>query len=144
MNAPRSGPGPDGGIALPQYVYKEFILAGTAAATAANFGVIFFNPGDGDHQLISVRERHATAGTDAGAVTLMLKKVPSGTAAASGTNMLASGLSLKTTADTLQAATLSSTAADLVLTNAQGAAAVLTGTPTSLAGLVLLTIWKKL
>jgi len=73
----------------------------------------------------------------------MLKKVPSGTAAASGTDMLSAGMDLKATADTLQAGSLSATAANLQLDIGDSAAFVLTGTPTAAAGLFVETYWKR-
>jgi hypothetical protein len=54
------------------------LLAGTTPATAANYGVFFTAPFK--CQLVSVVERHETLGTDGSAVTIMVKKVPSGTA----------------------------------------------------------------
>lgn len=144
MHVPRGGPGPDGGIVLQRFTHREFSLPGAEPATAGNFGGCFFSPLDGTYELVAVRERHATAGNDAGAVTGMLKKVPSGTAAGSGTDMLSAGLSLKTTADTAQAGALSATAANLRLDVGDSAAFVLTGTPTALAGLHVETVWKRL
>jgi type IV secretory pathway VirB10-like protein len=91
-----------------------------------------------------VRERHATAGNDAGAVTTMLKKVPSGTAAGSGTDMLASGINLKATANTNQSGTLHATQANYQLAAGDGLACVLTGTPTTLAGMVVEVVLKRI
>ena len=85
-------------------------------------------------EVIGVTARHEVAGTDSGAVSVMLKKVPSGTAKASGTNVLAAGINLKAAANTNQAGTLHATQA-----NRQGAAGdalalVPTGTLTALDG----------
>jgi len=143
MHIPRSGPGPDGGIVTQRYLHRQFLLNGTQPATAGNYGTCFFTPRDGTYELIAIYERHATAGNDAGAVTGMLKKVPSGTAAASGTDMLSAGMDLKATADTLQAGSLSATAANLQLDIGDSAAFVLTGTPTAAAGLFVETYWKR-
>lgn len=112
----------------------SFFLAGAAPATAANFGVVFYIAPRAQ-QLVSFRERHSTAGNDAGAVTGMLKKVPSGTAAGSGTDMLASGINLKGTADTNASGTVHTTIANIQLAAGDGLAFVLTGTPTALADL---------
>lgn len=144
MNVPRSGPGPDGGIVTQRYTQRAFILPGTQPATAGNWGVVFFLPRDGTFELVSITERHITPGNDAGAVTAMLTKVPSGTALASGTAMLASGLDLKATADTVQSGTLSTTPANTRLDSGDGAAIALTGTPTALASVIIETVWKRI
>jgi hypothetical protein len=122
-----------GGVILPQRVTASWELLSTQPATAGNHGNVFFIA-DRAYEVVSVKERHATAGADGGAVTGMLKKVPSGTAAGSGTDCLASGISYKGTADTNAAGTLHATAANYTLAAGDGLAMVLTGTPTSLAG----------
>jgi len=145
MREPRSGrvAGSNQGLIQPLYLLKEFRLPGTQPATAANFGCVFFIA-DAAYELVSVRERHSTAGNDAGAVTAMVTKVPSGTASGSGTNMLSAGISLKATADTNQSGSLSATAANTRLADGDGVAIVLTGTPTAVAGLVVETVWKRI
>lgn len=143
MEEVKFGSGPNGGLIVPRYVTRSFRLDGAAPATAGNFGTVFFIANEA-YELVSVRERHATAGNDAGAVTGMLKKVPSGTAAASGTDMLSAGLSLKTTANTNQSGSLSATAANTRLAAGDGLAFVLTGTPTSLAGLCVEVTLKRI
>lgn len=120
-------------IIVPQRVVASWYSAGTAPATAGNHGVVFF-VADRAYELVSVRERHATAGNDGSPVTGMLKKVPSGTAAASGTDMLTAGISYKGTADTNAAGTVHGTAANRQMAAGDGLAMVLTGTPTALAG----------
>lgn len=144
MQAVRFGQG-DGnrGLAVPRILTKVFVLPGALPATAANWGVPFWIPVEGDVELVAVYERHTTAGADASAVTFMLKKVPDGTAPGSGTDMLSAGINLKATANTLQAGSLSATPANLRLTGSSDTvAAVLTGTPTSLAGVTITTVWK--
>jgi hypothetical protein len=64
----------------------------------------------------------------------MAKKCAAGTAKASGTDMLASGVALNSTADTAIVATLSTTVANLQLTEGQRIALVASGAPTSLDG----------
>ena len=128
---------------IPRRVLKEFRLDGATPATAGNWGTVFF-VADAAYEVVSVKERHATAGNDAGAVTAMLKKVPSGTAASSGTDMLDSGLNLKATANTNQAGTLHATVANRRVAAGEGLAAVLTGTPTSLAGAVIQVELKRI
>jgi hypothetical protein len=145
MQRVRLGGGPDGGTVVPLWVHQQFVLAGTTPATAANWGNPFFMPYEGSWELIAVRARLGTAGTDAGAVTCMLKQAPSGTALSAGTDMLASGLNLKTTANTSLAGTLHATTANIQLTGPDSAVGfVLTGTPTALAGVMIQTVWKKI
>lgn len=75
-------------------------IVGTAAATAANYGVFFIAPFP--CYVSSFREVHQTLGTDGGAVTLQLEKLTSGQAPDSGTALLSTALSLKTTINVVQ------------------------------------------
>jgi hypothetical protein len=93
-------------------------------------------------QLVAVNERHQTAGSDGSAVTLMLKKVPSGTAKASGTDTLSAGFNLKAVADTNQAGALHATVANYQFAAGDGVALVSTGTLTAVDG-VGVTAWFK-
>ena len=56
---------------IPTRVTKSFTLPGILPATAGNWGVMFWTA-DAAYELVSCSERHATAGNDAGAVTVML------------------------------------------------------------------------
>jgi hypothetical protein len=56
---------------------------------------------DRAYDVLEVRESHAAAGNDAGAVTLDVKKATGTTAIASGTTVLGSTFSLKGTANTV-------------------------------------------
>ena len=123
-------------MANPIGISKTFFLAGTAPATAANYGVAFYTNNTTDTlELVECVERHSTAGNDAGAVTGMLKSVPSGTAAGSGTDMLAAAISLKGTADTNASGAPHGTFGNRLLRPGESLAFVLTGTPTAVAGL---------
>lgn len=70
----------------------------TAAATAANYGVFFIAPIS--YEVLEVWESHKVAGNDAGAVTVDIEKLTSGQALDGGVSMLATTLSLKSTANT--------------------------------------------
>lgn len=94
-------------------IYINHTLYGTAAATAANYGVIFIAPCP--CVLKKFSEVHQTAGSDAGAVTLTLEKLTGTTAPDSGAVMLSSALSLKTTANTVQDGTPTLTLANRTL-----------------------------
>lgn len=100
-----------------------------AGAAAADYDGVLVAPFAG--KLVRVIERHGTAGSDGGAVTLMPTKVPSGTAKAAGTAMLSAGISLKGTADTNASGSLSATAADLLVADGDSVGLVLTGTATA-------------
>ena len=84
------------------------------------------------------------AGSDAGAVTLMVKKVPSGTARASGTDLLSAGLSLKATADTNVTGSLTATAGDKKLAAGDGLALVPTGTLTAVDAVTVTVELKRI
>lgn len=114
-----------------------------AGAAAADFDAPFFIA-DRAYIVTAVRERHQTAGTDASAVTLMVKKVPSGTAKASGTDVLSAGINMKATADTVQSGSLHGTAANYTLAAGDSLALVTTGVLTSLDGVGVTVILKKI
>lgn len=88
-------------------VWVHHTIQGTAAATAANYGVFYIVPTA--CYVNKVQEVHQTAGSDAGAVTVTLEKLTGTTALDSGTEVLATALSLKATANTVQTGTLTST-----------------------------------
>ena len=85
-------------------------IVDTDAATAAKYGVIFTAPYP--CILLSMRETHKTAGSDGGTVTVDIEKLTSGQALDAGVSMLNSALSLKSTANTPQSATLTATLAN--------------------------------
>lgn len=79
-------------------VFRDF--PSITAQTATNYGYIFTAPFP--FEVLSVIEKHDVAGTNGGAVTLDVLKVPNGTTLASGTSILRTPFSVKTTADTAQ------------------------------------------
>ncbi len=113
-----------------------------AGAAAADYDGLIINRFAG--KLVRVVERHAVAGSNGGAVTLMLKKVPSGTAKASGTDMLSAGLNMKSTADTNQSGSLHGTAANLLVADGDAFGLVLTGTGTDLDSVSLMAEFLRL
>lgn len=126
---------------VPRRVVEPVTVPGAAAATAANYGVFFI--ADKPYEVMSVRERHETAGTDASAVSLMVKKVASGAAPADGANVLAAGLNLKGTANTVAAGSLHGTLANRRLDVGDALALVPTGTLTALAGVAVTVELKR-
>lgn len=117
-----------GGLIIPQTA-----LHGGFAAAPADLGI--FVTVKGAWELVSFRMRHATPETTAGTLTAMLKKVASGTALASGTDMLAAGLNMKAAADTNQTATLHGTAGNKQLADGNSIGILLSASATELAGI---------
>jgi hypothetical protein len=125
------------GVTLP----VMFVVQGAAAATALNYTAPFFIA-QRDYYVISVTERHEVAGSHGDPVTMMLKKVASGTAPASGTDMLTAGLSLKSTANTNQNGSLVITAGGLTIPRGYALSFVTSGTLTAVQGVTASVILK--
>jgi len=91
-------------------------------------------------QLVAVREVHATAGNDAGAVNLQIVKDTGTNAPGAGTDLLTNntnaGFDLKGTANTVQVGTLTGTVASLQLATGDRLSGDFAGVVTTLAGLV--------
>ena len=112
-------------------VWINHTIAGTAAATAANYGVFWIAPFACN--LISFKEVHQTAGGDAGAVTVTLEKLTGTQALDAGVVMLSAALSLKAIADTVQTGVLTNTFTDRNLAIGNRLALKDSGTLTSVA-----------
>lgn len=117
-------------------LWVHHTIYGTDAATAANYGVFFIAPVG--CAVTVFKEVHQTAGSDAGAVTLDLEKLTGTTAPDSGTSMLASTLSLKATANSVQTATLSNTISNRALTAGDRLCLKDSGTLTAVANVTVL------
>lgn len=89
---------------------------------------------DADYEVLSVHKNQTVIGSDGGAVTLMLEKVPSGTAIGSGTDILSATMNLKSTADAEVAGSLAAGASRRI-PKGQWLCADFTGTQTGVAGL---------
>jgi hypothetical protein len=100
---------------------------------------ISFFVADRPYVVQGIRGRVDVAGTG-GACTAQIRKVPSGTAVASGTVLHSSTYNLVGTANTMQALTLSTTASDLLLAAGDAIAFDLTGTATSATGCISVTL----
>ena len=109
-------------------------LSGTLPATSANYQRFWTAPAK--CVIDSVVASWATASSSG---TLQIEKVPSGTAQASGTNLLTSTISTAGAADTNNSGTLSATAATLELAAGDSLALVDGGTLTSLVSLTVTT-----
>jgi len=99
-------------------------------------------------QVVGVVYDHATAGNDAGAVNLQLTKLTDTQALGSGTAMLTNntnaGFDCKATAQTRQTGTLTGTTATLQLAVGDKLCADFTGTPTTLAGVIMTVVLKPI
>ena len=118
----------------------NFNVIGGANAADYDGGVIM----RGAWELVAVTERHQTAGTDAGAVTLQVVKAASGTAKGSGTNMLASGINLKASANTNQSGTPHATAANRQVADGDLVGLSTTGTLTAVDGVTVTCYFKRI
>lgn len=110
-------------------------IIGTAAATAANYGVFFHATKNG--YIEEVWESHKVAGSDGGTVTVDIERLSSGQALDAGSAMLASALSLKTTANTPQQGTISSDITKRQFVKGDRLALKDTGTLTAVSGVVV-------
>ena len=98
-----------------------------------------FFTADRPYVVQGIRGRVDVAGTG-GACTAVIRKVPSGTALASGTALHSGSYNLVGTATQSQALTLSTTASDLLLAAGDSLAIDYTGTATSAIGSVTVTL----
>lgn len=114
-----------------------------AGAAAADYDGRFFIA-DRAYEVVAVREQHQTLGTDGGAVTVMVKKVPSGTAKAAGTDTLSAGISLKAANDTVQSGSLHATPANYQLAAGDSLGLVTTGVLTAVDGVTVTVYLKKI
>lgn len=119
---------------------KEFNIH-LDAATAVDRHVIV---ADADYELEEVRETHAVAGTDAGAVTAMVRKSAVGTTPAGGTAMLSATLNLKSAANTPVKGSIVTARKDRILLKGRQLALDITGVTTGYAGGVFTIIMKRL
>lgn len=103
--------------------------------TAASTDTSFFTA-ERDYVIKSITARVDTAGTDAGAVTAIIRNVGSGTALASGTAVHTGSINLKGTAATNQTLTLDTTDAAIKLESGESLAIDFTGVLTAAAGSV--------
>ena len=113
------------------------------AATAGNFGVFFtaLHP----CEIMGAVESHTTAGSDAGAVTLNIEKLTSGTALDAGVAVLTTAWDLKSTANTpVIKSSLDLVKANRQLTAGDRLALDDSGTLTALVGVQVTVYFKRL
>jgi hypothetical protein len=94
--------------------------------------------------VVGIREVHAVAGDDAGAVTATIRRCQGTEAATAGDDLLGSTkINLKGTALTEQAPALTDTTADLTLEAGNRLSLDVTGTTTTLAGVIVTVLLKR-
>ena len=94
-------------------------------------------------QVVAVREVHATAGNDAGAVTGTIRRCQGTEAATAGDDLLSATINFKGTALTEQTPALTTTNGDLILEAGNRLALDVTGTTTTLAGVIISVLLKR-
>jgi hypothetical protein len=94
-------------------------------------------------QVVAVREVHATAGNDAGAVTGTIRRCQGTEAATAGDDLLSATINFKGTALTEQTPALTTTNGDLILEAGNRLALDVTGTTTTLAGVIITVLLKR-
>lgn len=111
----------------------------TAEWTASSVDKVFF-VADRAYRVKGAIARVTVAGTDAGAVTVAVRKVASGTAITSGTAIHSGTANLKDTANTNQTLTLSTTSTDLDIPAGTCLAVDFTGVLTAATGAVTVSL----
>lgn len=132
---------PDGGVGFSGTdgtATSGFVaVSGVYNASSVDFS---FFVADRSYRVVGIRCVPDVAGTDAGAVTAVIRKVPSGTALTSGTALHSSTYNLKGTAATTQTLTVSTTASDLAIAAGDRIAIDFTGVLTSATGVVTVSL----
>jgi hypothetical protein len=121
-----------------QYLTATHFISGTVA------DVQFFTA-PVDCEVVAIREVHATAGSDAGAVTGTIRRCQGTEAATAGDDLLdTTKINFKGTALTEQTPALTGTAASLQLSAGDRLSLDVTGTTTDLAGVILTVLMKRI
>ena len=95
-------------------------------------------------EVVSIREVHETAGSDAGAVSGTIRRCQGTEAATAGDDLLGTTkINFKGTALTGQSPALTSTAANLTLEAGDRLSLDVTGTTTALAGVIVTVLLKR-
>lgn len=132
------GTGASGSVVrrVPRYVPITFAMLANASLADQAFFVA-----DRAYNVVAISEVHSVAGTDGGAVNLQVTKDTSTNAPGAGTDLLTNtanaGFDMKGVANTVQAGTLTATAASLKLAAGDRLAVDFAGTLTTLAGVVV-------
>jgi hypothetical protein len=124
-------------LSTEQYLVASFYIAGTVAD-------VQFWTAPTKCEVVGVREIHVTAGDDAGAVTGTIRRCQGTEAATAGDDLLGdTKINLKGTALTEQTPGLTATTANLTLEAGNRLSLDVTGTTTTLAGVILTVLLKR-
>jgi hypothetical protein len=123
-------------LSTEQYFVATHYIAGTVAD-------VQFWTAPVKCEVVGVREVHAVAGDDGGTVTAVVRRCQGTEAATAGDNLLSTTINLKGTALTEQAPALTATTADLTLEAGNRLSLDVTGTTTTLAGVILTVLLKR-
>jgi hypothetical protein len=94
-------------------------------------------------EVVGVREIHAVAGNDAGEVTGTIRRCQGTEAATAGDDLLSAAINFKGTALTQQIPALTATTANLILEAGDRLSLDVTGTTTTLAGVIVTVLLKR-
>ena len=94
-------------------------------------------------EVVAVREVHAVAGSDGGAVTGTIRRCQGTEAATAGDDLLSATINLKGTALTEQTPALTATTANLTLEAGTRLSLDVTGTTSDLAGVIITVLLKR-
>jgi hypothetical protein len=94
-------------------------------------------------EVVGVREIHAVAGNDAGEVTGTIRRCQGTEAATAGDDLLSAAINFKGTALTQQTPALTATTANLTLEAGDRLSLDVTGTTTTLAGVIVTVLLKR-
>ena len=95
-------------------------------------------------QVVAVREVHAVAGNDGSDVTATIRRCQGTEAATAGDDLLSATINFKGTALTEQTPALTATTANLTLEAGNRLSLDVTGTTTTLAGVILTVLLKRI
>jgi len=94
-------------------------------------------------EVVGVREVHAVAGNDGSDVTATIRRCQGTEAATAGDDLLSAAINLKGTALTQQIPALTATTANLTLEAGDRLSLDVTGTTTTLAGVIVTVLLKR-
>ena len=94
-------------------------------------------------EVVAIREVHAVAGDDGSAVTGTIRRCQGTEAATAGDDLLSAAINLKGTALTQQIPALTATTANLTLEAGDRLSLDVTGTTTTLAGVIVTVLLKR-
>lgn len=131
------------GVILPQHL--EVSVQSLLAADCIDRAFFIANRA---YEVVAIRQVHATAGSDGGAVNIQITKDDSTDAPGAGDNLLTNnsdaGFDAKDTANTVQVGTLTATTANLQLAAGDRLSLDFAGTVTALAGVVVTVTLKRI